>query len=65
VAKHLDHSDNKSLARWFWSNGFSRVHLELQILDETTTTKVRKALEAELIASRRPIFNIQAVPRRE
>ncbi len=62
VAKHLDHSDNKNLARWFWANGFRGVHLEMQVLEENTTVKVRKALEAELISSRRPIFNIQAVP---
>jgi site-specific DNA-methyltransferase (adenine-specific) len=59
VAKHLDHSDNKNLARWFWSNGFMDVHLELQVLNVKTTNKVRRALEAELIASRRPVFNVQ------
>jgi hypothetical protein len=59
VAKHLDHSDNKSLAHWFWSNGFKDVHLELQTFADDTTTKVRKALEAELISTRHPLFNIQ------
>jgi site-specific DNA-methyltransferase (adenine-specific) len=59
VAKHLDHSDNKNLARWFWANGISNVRLELQLLDDDTTAPVRKALEAELIATRRPMFNIQ------
>jgi site-specific DNA-methyltransferase (adenine-specific) len=61
IAKHLDHSDNKNLARWFWSHGFKNVRLEVQILDASVSTKIRKALEAELIASRRPIFNIQGV----
>jgi site-specific DNA-methyltransferase (adenine-specific) len=59
VAKHLDHSDNKNLARWFWSNGFEGVMLELQILDSNTSTAVRRALEAELISTRRPLFNVQ------
>ena len=59
VAKHLDHSDNKNLARWFWSNGFKDVRIECQVLDEGITTKVRKALEAELIARRHPLYNVQ------
>jgi excinuclease UvrABC nuclease subunit len=59
IAKHLDHSDNKNLARWFWSHGFRDVHLEMQVLDANTSTKVRRALEAELISTRRPIFNVQ------
>lgn len=59
VAKHLDHSDNRNLARWFWSNGFKDVRLEIQVLDANTSTKVRKALEAELIATRHPVFNVQ------
>ena len=59
IAKHLDHSDNKNLARWFWSNGFKDVRLEVQILNANTSTKVRRALEAELITTRRPIFNVQ------
>jgi hypothetical protein len=61
VGKHLDHSDNKNLARWFWSNGFREVHLEIQILDDATPTKIRKALEGELISSRHPVFNVQQV----
>jgi hypothetical protein len=61
VAKHLDHSDNKNLARWFWAHGFKDVHLELQILGADVSTRVRKALEAELILSRRPVFNIQGL----
>ncbi len=59
VAKHLDHSDNKNLAHWFWSNGFSDIRLELQILADDTSTRVRRALEAELISTRHPLFNIQ------
>jgi predicted GIY-YIG superfamily endonuclease len=59
IAKHLDHSDNKNLARWFWVNGFRDVYLEVQVLAENTSTKIRKALEAELISTRHPVFNIQ------
>ena len=58
IEKHLDHSDNKEMARWFWENGFADVNLELQELPENTSKKVRKALEAELITSRHPLFNI-------
>lgn len=61
IAKHLDHSDNRNLARWFWSNGFKDVRLEIQALDKNTSTKVRKALEAELISTRHPVFNVQRV----
>jgi predicted GIY-YIG superfamily endonuclease len=59
VEKHLDHSDRKELARWMWEYGNERTMLEIHVLDEATTTQVRRALEAELIRSRRPLFNIQ------
>ena len=58
LEKHLDHSDNKELARWFWENGFSDVNLEIQVLPENTTKKIRRALESELIVSRHPLFNV-------
>jgi predicted GIY-YIG superfamily endonuclease len=57
--KHLDHSDNKSLARWLWDHGYEELYLELHLLPEKTTKRVRRALEAELIGSRRPLFNVQ------
>jgi len=59
ISKHLDHSDNKGLAHWFWENGFSKVHLEIRVLPERTPRRVRAALERELIVSRKPVFNIQ------
>lgn len=59
VGKHLDHSDNKNLARWFWANGFKDVRLEIQVLEECIMTRVRRALEAELISTRHPVFNVQ------
>jgi hypothetical protein len=58
IRKHLDHSDNKGLARWIWDQGTAELFLELQILPADTTQKVRRALERELIRSRKPTFNI-------
>lgn len=57
LGKHIDHSDNKGLARWFWEHGMTDVRLELRILADDTTTRARRAVEAELISSRRPRFN--------
>lgn len=59
IGKHLDHSDNKGLAHWLWENGFTHVHLEIRVLPEATSQRVRTALERELIVSRKPVFNIQ------
>lgn len=58
VKKHLDHSDNKGLAHWLWQHGAGDLHLEIHILPRKTPTRVRKALEAEMIHSRRPLFNV-------
>jgi predicted GIY-YIG superfamily endonuclease len=59
IRKHLDHSDNKELARWLWQFGDSSLHLELQVLDKSITLRVRRALELELIRSRLPVFNVR------
>ena len=59
IKKHLDHSDNKGLARWMWDQGTQELVLEIQVLDSGTTTRTRKALELELIRSRDPLFNIK------
>jgi len=59
MKKHLDHSDNKGLARWLWEQGDGDLRLELHVLEEATPTLARKALERELIHSRHPIFNVQ------
>jgi hypothetical protein len=56
--KHLDHSDNKGLAQWMWRAGLDQLFVEFQVLDAATTTKVRRALELELIRSRRPVYNV-------
>ena len=58
LKKHLDHSDNKGLARWIWAQGTSDLHLEIQLLAPETRTIVRRALETELIRSRSPVFNV-------
>ena len=59
LKKHLDHSDNKGLARWMWEYGVETLHVELQILPADVKPKVRRALELELIRSRKPVFNVQ------
>jgi predicted GIY-YIG superfamily endonuclease len=59
IRKHLDHSDNKELARWLWEFGEAALHLELQVLDKSITQRVRRALEVELIRSRLPVFNVR------
>jgi predicted GIY-YIG superfamily endonuclease len=59
LKKHLEHSDNKGLARWIWEYGTEDLHLEMQILKSETKTSVRKAIELELIRSRQPIFNVK------
>ena len=59
IRKHLDHSDNKELARWLWEFGDASLHLELQVLDKSITQRIRRALEAELIRSRLPVFNVR------
>ncbi len=59
IRKHIDHSDNKGLARWLWQFGPDELHLEIQVLDKSTTLRIRRALESELIGSRKPVFNVQ------
>jgi site-specific DNA-methyltransferase (adenine-specific) len=59
LRKHLDHSDNKGLARWLWEHGTERQFVEVQTLVADTATKVRRALEMELIRSRKPLFNVK------
>lgn len=59
MKKHLDHSDNKGLARWIWEFGTGNLHLEMQMMASTTKSGVRKALELEIIRSREPVFNVK------
>lgn len=62
VYKHLDHSDRKSLAHYFWQNGFGEIWIDIHAFDpdsEGRITKNRRAYESELIYSRKPRFNMQ------
>jgi site-specific DNA-methyltransferase (adenine-specific) len=58
LGKHLDHSDNKGLAQWLWRNGSTDLHVEYHVLSAGVSVRVRKAMEAELIRSRCPCFNV-------
>ena len=59
LKKHLDHSDNKGLARWLWEFGPDGLHIEVHVLKSGTPARIRKAIERELIRSRNPIFNVK------
>jgi predicted GIY-YIG superfamily endonuclease len=62
IRKHLDHSDCKSLARYFWGRGVKDTTIELHVFDPSSDARRknhRRAYEASLIHSRRPQFNIQ------
>jgi hypothetical protein len=63
ISKHLDHSDNKGLAQWLWQHGMTDLHIEYHVLPTGTSGRVRKALEAELIHSRKPVFNVAGTGR--
>ncbi|HUU97628.1 MAG TPA: hypothetical protein VM487_17980 [Phycisphaerae bacterium] len=58
LKKHLDHSDNRGLARWLWEYGEEGLYVEYQVLPAQTPTRARKAMELELIRSRHPVFNV-------
>jgi hypothetical protein len=58
IGKHLDHSDNKGLAHWLWQQGAADLRVEYHVLPAGVAARARKAMEAELIHSRRPAFNI-------
>lgn len=64
VAKHLDHSDRKALARYLWDHGVKRLAVELHVFDPSSNGRLalyRRAYEADLIRSRKPQFNIKLV----
>jgi hypothetical protein len=61
IKKHVDHSDRKSLAHYFWDRGLKNITVELHIFDSDSDgrlNKCRRAYEASLIQSRHPMFNI-------
>ncbi|MBK8269423.1 MAG: GIY-YIG nuclease family protein [Planctomycetes bacterium] len=55
---HLEHSDNKFLARYLWEFGLQDLFIEIHVLPNSSSGIVRRALELELIRSRRPEFNV-------
>ena len=59
IKKHLDHSDNKFLARYIWEFGETDLLIEYHVLPDNTRTDVRRALELELIRSRRAELNVR------
>jgi predicted GIY-YIG superfamily endonuclease len=62
VEKHLDHSDRKAVAYYFWENGVEGLSVEMHAFrkdSEGRVAKCRKAYEADLIRSRGPRLNIQ------
>lgn len=61
VAKHLDHSDRKSLAHYLWKNGTKDITVEIHSFDPESQARLksmRRAYESELIRSRKPRLNI-------
>ena len=42
-----------------WEFGTERLYIEVQVLERSTLSRVRKALELELIRSRQPILNVK------
>jgi hypothetical protein len=58
IRQHIDHSDRKELARWLWQKGTDDLFVEIHVLPEGTSGVARKAIEREMIRSRRPKFNI-------
>jgi excinuclease UvrABC nuclease subunit len=62
VSKHLDHSDRKALAHYFWHEGITDVVVELHVFDPDSAAKksgARRAYESNLIDKRNPRFNIR------
>jgi hypothetical protein len=62
VAKHLDHSDRKALARYLWDQGVDSLSVEFHVLNPSSNgrlTSCRRAYEADLIQSRKPRFNVK------
>jgi len=62
IRKHLDHSDRKSLAHYFWQNGFTDISIELHAFDPSSGAMhkaSRQAYESNLIEIRHPRFNLR------
>lgn len=62
VKKHLDHSDRKSLAHYFWENCFTNIRIELHVFDPNSDARrkmCRQAYESNLIETRKPRLNLR------
>ncbi len=62
LSEHLDDSSNFSLARYLADRSNDKITIEVHAFAPTSRAKetmVRRAYESELIASRKPRFNIQ------
>lgn len=62
LKKHLDESHNLSLARYLKKQSNDSIIIEVHDFDpksQASKTMVRRAYESELIASRKPRFNVQ------
>jgi predicted GIY-YIG superfamily endonuclease len=61
IRQHLDHSDRKSLAHYFWEKGFRHMTVELHVFDANSGARQRRcrqAYESDLIQARLPRFNL-------
>lgn len=61
IKQHLDHSDRKSLAHYFWEKGFREIAVELHAFDANSDARqkrCRQAYESDLIQARQPRFNL-------
>jgi hypothetical protein len=62
VSKHLDHSDRRALAHYFWESGLSGIVVEMHAFDSNSDAKLtspRRAYESDLIDKRAPRFNLR------
>lgn len=62
VAKHLDHSDRRALAHYFWEVGISGIVVEFHAFQSDSDARkqsARRAYESDLIANRSPRFNLR------
>lgn len=62
LTKHLDESDRQSLANYLRKQGIEKTTIEIHAFPSDSRAKrvtVRRAYESELIASRKPRFNVR------
>lgn len=62
LKEHLDDSDRTSLAKYLVTNARSSISIEIHSFDpesKAKETRIRRAYESEIIASRSPRFNVR------